>query len=514
MIELPDYLKQGDLARLIPVGSGNQKERAACSVLLSCLGIVQPYARKVLGEIGKRVGNAASIHTYTEAVFAEQPEGLNCRHDGLLVLDTGRRQWRAIIESKIGGCKIDTQQLAQYARLARANRVNAIITISNELTPRPDHLPYQAPREIRNLELYHWSWPYLTMQADLILASDLDFDYEQDFILREMVRYLDHESTDIRCFTQMGSGWPALVQRIHAAGRTTHEDPDVQEAVLCWHQAHASVCTRLARSLHLPVRARLSRSHRDDQSIRLMEDAKELANERTLRASFEVPQLADAIEVVVNAVARNIICRFYVDARQDRQRYQARLRWLLNQLPEESDSTALVSCIWDRGVRTQASLRQLREDANAARLEGAISGPGYFEIATVTDLANRFSGTRNFVPAVEEAVKHFYETIARHIRPWEGRASPESESALEGDDKIDSPGGSNGSADEARRTRNILRQGEFNGRSFSIFDDGSIEIETGNGVQRFKSFTELTAAAKNGHADVARNGGRGQAPGL
>jgi hypothetical protein len=66
MIELPDYLKQGDLARLIPVGSGNQKERAACSVFLSCLGIVQPYARKVLGEIGRRVGNAASIHTYTD----------------------------------------------------------------------------------------------------------------------------------------------------------------------------------------------------------------------------------------------------------------------------------------------------------------------------------------------------------------------------------------------------------------------------------------------------------------
>jgi hypothetical protein len=427
----------------------------------------------------------------------------------LLVLDTGRRQWRAILESKIGGFKIDTQQLAQYSRLARANRVNAIITISNELTPRPDHLPYEVPREIRNLELYHWSWSYLAMQADLVLASDLDFDYEQDFILRELVRYLDHESTDVRSFTHMGSGWPTLIQRIHAAGDTSRHDPDVLEAVLSWHQAHASVCTTLARSLQLSVRARLSRSHRDDQSIRLVEDATEFANERTLRASFEIPHLADAIEVVVNAVARNIICRFYVDARQDRQRYQARLRWLLNQLPEESDPSALIACIWDRGVRTQASLGQLREDTNAARLEGAISGPGYFEISTVTDLANRFSGTRNFVPAVEEAVQHFYETIARHIRPWEGRVSTESDSILEADE-------SNASLAEAEPARNLLRRGEFNGRQFSIFDDGSIEIETGNGVQRFKDFSELTAAAsaKNGHADASRNSGDGPEPRL
>ena len=46
-----------------------------------------------------------------------------------------------------------------------------------------------------------------------------------------------------------------------------------------------------------------------------------------------------------------------------------------------------------------------------------------------------------------------------------------------------------------------MQTGMFAGKSFSIFDDGSIEIETGSGLQRFKDFTELrAAAAKNGHA--------------
>ena len=54
--------------------------------------------------------------------------------------------------------------------------------------------------------------------------------------------------------------------------------------------------------------------------------------------------------------------------------------------------------------------------------------------------------------------------------------------------------------------RTIVQSGHFNGRRFSIFDDGSIEIETGDGIQRFNNFAELTAAAaaKNGHADPDR----------
>jgi len=61
--------------------------------------------------------------------------------------------------------------------------------------------------------------------------------------------------------------------------------------------------------------------------------------------------------------------------------------------------------------------------------------------------------------------------------------------------------------------RRVAKRGQVNGRAYSIFDDGSIEIETGNGVQRFNSFAELTAAAatKNGHADAGRNSGRGTA---
>jgi hypothetical protein len=37
MSELPDFLEGGEVARLIPVGAVNQRERVACSVLLASL---------------------------------------------------------------------------------------------------------------------------------------------------------------------------------------------------------------------------------------------------------------------------------------------------------------------------------------------------------------------------------------------------------------------------------------------------------------------------------------------
>ena len=131
---IPEFLTQGEVARLIPVGATSQRERAACSVLLAALRVVHPFARDLLREMGKRFGTWASVEAYTEVVFQNQPDG-TCRPDGLIIFDTGRRQWKALVEAKVGQGRISPDQLGRYYRLARANGIDAIITISNELNP-------------------------------------------------------------------------------------------------------------------------------------------------------------------------------------------------------------------------------------------------------------------------------------------------------------------------------------------------------------------------------------------
>lgn len=330
---LPEFLVQGERARLIPICASSQKERAACSVLLAALRVFHPFARDLLSEMGKRVGNWASVEAYTEIVFQNQPEE-KCRPDGLIIFDTVRRQWKALVEAKVGQARISPEQISRYYRLARANGIDAIITISNELTSRPQHIPYDVPREvIGNIELYHWSWPHVVMMADMLLREEEDFDDEQYFILEEVVRYLDNETTE-GGFQQMAPGWPDLIQRVFGDGEVAGTDADVLSAIRSWHQQQASICVWLGRELQRHVSLHLNRSHKESQSMRLLEDAEEFVTTKQLRATFHSSALARPIDVIVDAVRRNVTCRCSIGAPQDRRRYQSRISWLLEQLPE------------------------------------------------------------------------------------------------------------------------------------------------------------------------------------
>lgn len=123
----------------------------------------------------------------------------------------------------------------------------------------------------------------------------------------------------------------------------------------------------------------------------------------------------------------------------------------------------------------------------------------------MTDLAAKFAGARSFIPTLEDALAAFHDSVARHIRPWQARTAMEEEE----DVTVEAPAERDEPAMAVEPERRVTQSGKLEGKAYSIFDDGSIEVETGNGVQRFKSFAELSAAAarKNGHA-------RGPASGL
>jgi hypothetical protein len=255
-----------------------------------------------------------------------QPAGRNPRPARrAVILDTGKKERRAIVETKIGSAKIDTDQLAEYYRFAKANKIDAIITVSNKLSADPTHLPYELPKEIKNVPVFHWSWSYLVMLAELLLRDEADFDEEQDYILREIIRYFDHESAGVSCNTTMCADWPVVVERILEAVRLKANDLAVLNVVQCWHQQLASVCISQTRRLKLPVSLRLSKNHWD-QRTRLDNDVAEFVQNNQLAATFEFPTPEIAIELVADALRRSIICRLPVDAPLNRRTYKARVK--------------------------------------------------------------------------------------------------------------------------------------------------------------------------------------------
>jgi hypothetical protein len=489
--ELPEILRQGEPARLIPVAPVGQRERQACSVLLAVLSVVQPFARQVFQRMGQRMGRRSWVDAYTEVIFKrELPDDSGCRPDGLVILSSPQGEWRALVEAKIGNGRINVEQICRYHRIAKDNDIDAIITISNELTPMPEHLPYDPPREMGGrIQLFHWPWATLLMMASMLSHDASDFDEEQHFILTEALRYLEHQSSDIRGFNAMAPSWPGLVQRLRAGAEIRRDEADVADALRCWHQAQANLCVILSRELGFPIGLKLSRPHRDEQRVRWNEDLIDFVKSKQLLVELDIPAGPGALDITVDVARRNVICRLTVSAPDTPKQYAGKLNWLLKQLPEESDETAVVNVVWRHGGRTSAGLRELRSNIAAARLEREGAVPRAFEVVVSCDLDRKF-GVQTFPPAIEDAVLEFYETVARHIRaPRPARVVEETPVEVEvadawmsADDPISEP--------KPRET------GIINGRAFIIFDDGSVEIETADGLKRFDSVTELMAAAQ------------------
>jgi hypothetical protein len=340
------------------------------------------------------------------------------------------------------------------------------------------------------------------MLAELLLREEEDFDEEQGYILKEIVRYFDSESAGTSCNTSMCADWPAVVARIQESSRLRASEPSVLNVVRCWQQQLGGMCIGLTRQISSSVTLSLSKTQRD-QNTWFEADVSEFVESNLLRASFKFSDPASPIEIVADAKRRNVTYCLQIGAPLKPKTYRARVKWLLNQLPEELSLPARLDLIWDGNRRSSAPMSSFREDLDAARIDGLL-GPRAFEIVYVADLASKFAGRQTFIPAVDEALAAFRETIARHIRPWQPPAA-----SSEDDEVVVQPDGNfDGRATAIEPRRAVAKRGRVNGRAYSIFADGSIEIETGNGIQRFSNFAELTAAAaaKNGHADQGRTG--------
>ena len=147
---LPEYLKQGEVARLFPVLSTTSKEGRTTSIVLACLSKIEEFGKSLLGTVGQRVGKLSRIETYTEVGFKEQPNEQKDRPDGLIVLKIGSREWRALVEAKVGNNDLDSGQIERYRALAKDNGIDCVITISNQFATNPADHPLESVRKSRS----------------------------------------------------------------------------------------------------------------------------------------------------------------------------------------------------------------------------------------------------------------------------------------------------------------------------------------------------------------------------
>ena len=419
MANKPDYLKQGEPARLIPVAS--DKEVGAVSIVLSIIQSVPPFAEALISSIGQRVGIRSKTECFTEVVFKKSPLNTEIRPDGLLIINIGNRSWKALIEAKIGNRQIEENQIVNYCQLAKLNGIDTVITISNQFAALPTHHPLKLnKRATSGINVYHWSWMYILTQAQLTL-DDKEFKIpEQRYLLDEMIKYFEHEKVPVSSFDRMNKEWTDLVKMVQRRATLNKVSPEVQNSVAAWHQEQKDICLKLSRKLGRHVTLKLPRKHSEDQEQRLLDDSRELVENNTLQCTLEIPDAASPLSIIVDVRGRAVSCEMRVTAPKDKKRSSSRINWIVNQLSKVKESdNVIIKAIWPkRASPTQAALSKLREEPTILISGNDSLLPQYFEVSMTKDMAGKFSGAKTFIEQFEDAVPKFYEEVGQVLHNW------------------------------------------------------------------------------------------------
>src|SRR3954454_18422534 len=142
-------------ARLIPtvgIRGQEEQEKRATSSLLAVMRAVPEFGHALVGPLGAPKGRIA---TYAE-VQLKDAAGKTHIPDGAIVVERGKTSWRCLVEVKTGSAALKPEQVNRYLDMAREHRLEAVLTISNDITSSADDSPVDVDkRKLRSVKLVH-----------------------------------------------------------------------------------------------------------------------------------------------------------------------------------------------------------------------------------------------------------------------------------------------------------------------------------------------------------------------
>ncbi|MFV1492887.1 hypothetical protein VWX97_18200 [Phaeobacter sp. JH18-32] len=419
-MDRPEYLKQGEPARLFPVLSNNSKEGRTTSILLACLSKVEELASELLASLGQRAGKRTSVETFTEVVFHGQEGGGKDRPDGLIIVRNGSREWRAMVEAKIGNNPLTAEQIEKYRNLAKDNGIDCVITISNQFATLPANHPLEDVRKSRSkIPVFHWSWMFVLTAVDLLISNDGVADDDQRVLLNELRRFLTHESAGIRGFDRMPPEWGELNKLVSAGGKILAKSSEAVAVLEAWHQETKDLSLILSRQTEASVKERLNRKHAKNPADRHKDELNQLRETHQLQICFDIPNAAAPLEVVADLNRRTIEAGMTLRAPEDKKSSKARLNWLLRQLRSDATDDLFVRMTWPgRSEDTHFPLTELVADPDRCEKDKNGLQVVSFHIYVAKRLGAKFTQQTNFIAELETIVPKFYREVGQDLSPW------------------------------------------------------------------------------------------------
>ena len=417
--EITDNILSGSRARLIPVVADSKKEERATSVLLTTFMLVPQFADAVLTEAGAKIGVRSEIKCYTEVVFKNNADS-KIRPDGLIVVNRSGKNWSALVEAKVGNNDLSREQIEAYLDLAREVGADALITISNQFATTPTHHPVTVNKsKTRSIDLFHFSWLSLLSKATIMSEAKNIDDREQAFVLRELVRYLDHPYSGVSAMSAMNPEWKDVCTQIQQGAVLKKTASETEATATAWQQLLRYMSLELSMATNSMVEVALSRAHAKDPMALLQSDMNELVTKSSLSGSLSVPNAASTIAICADLMRKVLTLSMHVNAPEDKSRATASINWLTRQLKQLAESDLIIKAIWPgKTTNTQCTLASAIEDPTVLVPAGMKSIPKSFEVMRVIDLGAKFKGQKVFVEIATAAVPAFYRDAGQNLSKW------------------------------------------------------------------------------------------------
>ncbi|MCY3910467.1 MAG: hypothetical protein OXF99_03080 [bacterium] len=413
-------------ARLIPVAGikgAKEAEDRATSALLSVMSIVPSLCRSLLVPLGCTSAKKAKVSTYVGPGFRTNDDRL-VRPDGLIRVEVAQRvAFEALVEVKTGLNKLSADQVNDYLEVARAEGIDCVITISNEIAPSPGVHPTPGLKVRSNskTQVQHLSWVLILAEAVKEHSHRGIDDPEQAWIVGELIRYLTHEKSGVLDFADMGDNWSDVLEGA-TNGSLSRRSPEVAEICQRWDQLLRFTTLKLGSEIGADVTEVIPRSHRQNPQLRNKEFVTSLCTDGVLTGVLRVPDGAGDLSVSVDLKARKIMVSTQLAAPDDRTP-RAAIVWLVRQMKNAPESV-LVDVYQKSGrIPVTESLKQLREDPKAG-LPDSKQPPGKFLIRQQSNMGTGRRSTRRkgFIDSVVDAVIEFYGNVFQDLQAFVPRA--------------------------------------------------------------------------------------------
>lgn len=416
----PDYLVQGEAARLFPVLATTSKEGRTTSIFLACISKVEEFGAELMGTVGKRIGKRSEVETYTEIVFKNEKVQVKDRPDGLIVLRNGSKEWRALVEAKVGNSDLGADQIEKYREIAKEHGLDCVITISNQFATQPAHHPVEDVRKSRSkIPVFHWSWMSILTIIDILLKQNNVADEDQKLLLNELRRFLTHESAGVKGFDRMPPEWAEINRLVSAGGKIPTKSQESSAVLDAWHQETRDLSLILSRQTETAVQEKLPRKHQMDPVQRRKDESQFLREDRQLKSVLDVPDAAAPVEIVADLARRTIDVGMTLRAPEDKVSSRARLNWLLRQVKTEKIDEVFIRMTWPgRSESTQFQLAELIADPAICEKDKNGLQVTRFHIFIARRLGSKFTQQINFIKELEDVVPFFYREIGQNLQEW------------------------------------------------------------------------------------------------